>query len=88
MNRRYFIKRGLAASGFCLTSGVSTVSFCQSVAKSPVVISQDTFLHTSRTSLDSDRLAKMLDKAVQSLFDRDQAREAWSQVARPVRLLA
>jgi len=52
-------------------------------AKSRVVIARDPMLRESGASLDSGRLLKILDRAVQSLYDRDSPAEAWRSVVRP-----
>lgn len=48
--------------------------------KSRVVISRDSRLRSSNSSISSDRLLRILDNAMQSLFDRDDATESWQQV--------
>jgi len=51
--------------------------------KSRVVIARDPMLRGSGSSLDSDRLLKLLDRALQSFYDSDSPQEAWKRVARP-----
>ncbi len=52
--------------------------------KSRVVIARDPGLRgASGAAPDSDRLLKLLDRAVQSVYDRDTPTEAWRQVVRP-----
>jgi uncharacterized protein (DUF362 family) len=51
--------------------------------KSKVVISRDPQLRGAGQSLDSGRLLKMLDRAVQALYGSDSPLEAWKKVARP-----
>lgn len=51
--------------------------------KSKVVISRDPQLRKSGPRLDSDRLLKVLDRAMQSLYGGDSAVEAWKRVVRP-----
>ncbi len=52
-------------------------------AKSKVVIARDPLLQTSENSLDSARLLKTLDRALQSFYACDSPIEAWKHVVRP-----
>jgi len=52
-------------------------------AKSRVVISRDPQLWKPGAGMDSNRLQKLVDRAVQAFYDRDNASEAWHLVARP-----
>ena len=49
--------------------------------KSRVVIARDPMLRGSGTSIDTNRLLKVLDSAIQSLYGCDSAPEAWGKVA-------
>jgi len=51
--------------------------------KSRVVISRDPQLRRPGAGVDSGRLLKLLDRALQAFYDRDNALEAWQRVARP-----
>lgn len=51
--------------------------------KSRVVIARDAKLRGSGSSLDGDRLMKLLDRAVQSFYGLDSPLEAWKRVAKP-----
>ena len=51
--------------------------------KSRVVIARDPLLRQSGAGLDSSRLLKLLDRALQSFYDRDSPLEAWKRLARP-----
>jgi uncharacterized protein (DUF362 family) len=51
--------------------------------KSRVVIARDPLLGRTRTSVDSGRLLKVLDRAMQSLYDTDAPVDAWKKVVRP-----
>jgi uncharacterized protein (DUF362 family) len=51
--------------------------------KSRVVIARDPSLRLSGASVDSARLLKVLDRAIQSLYDADSPVEAWKRIARP-----
>jgi uncharacterized protein (DUF362 family) len=52
-------------------------------AKSKVVIACDELLRGSGSTVDLRRMLDMLDRAMQTLFDRDYAIEAWSKLIRP-----
>ncbi len=52
-------------------------------AKSKVVIARDDLLRGTGSTVDSLRMLALLDRAMQALFDRDHATEAWSRVVRP-----
>ncbi len=52
-------------------------------SKSKVVISRDPMLRGSGASVDTGRLLKLLDRAIQSFYDRDSPLEAWKRLARP-----
>jgi uncharacterized protein (DUF362 family) len=51
--------------------------------KSKVAIARDTMLRGSGSSVDSGRLLKLLDRAMQSLYGTDTPLEAWKRVVRP-----
>jgi uncharacterized protein (DUF362 family) len=51
--------------------------------KSRVVISRDPQLRKPGAGMDSDRLLKLVDRAVQAFYGRENASEAWKLVARP-----
>jgi uncharacterized protein (DUF362 family) len=55
----------------------------RTAGKSRVVITRDPMLRGSGSSLDSDRLLKLLDQAVVSFYECDSPQEAWKKVARP-----
>jgi uncharacterized protein (DUF362 family) len=52
-------------------------------AKSKVVIARDGLLRGTGSTVDSRRMLALLDRAMQTLFDRDHAVEAWSRLVRP-----
>jgi len=85
MKRRLFIKSGLTLSG-----GLIVHSPLQSLASadgirgtSRIVIARDGQLQAGLSGTDSDRLGKLVDKAVQAFFDSDSPLAAWKQLARP-----
>jgi uncharacterized protein (DUF362 family) len=72
-------KRGTSRRQFldqCLAGAL--VSQAGAPAKSKVVIARDPSLRTS-----AGAVGKVLDRAVQALYNRDNALEAWKQIARP-----
>jgi uncharacterized protein (DUF362 family) len=52
-------------------------------AKSRVVIARDPMVRPSGGALDSARLAGLLDRAVQAVYECDSPLEAWKKIARP-----
>jgi uncharacterized protein (DUF362 family) len=52
-------------------------------AKSRVVVARDDLLRGTGSTVDSRRMLALLDRAMQTLFDRDHAIEAWSKLVRP-----
>ena len=52
-------------------------------AKSKVVIARDNLLRGTGSTVDSRRMLALLDRAMQTLFNRDHAIEAWSRLIRP-----
>ncbi len=84
-NRREFLKRCLTGVAFLGgTSRGSGFPFAHPAReKSKVVISRDPLLRGAGSSLDSGRLLKMLDRAVQALYGTDSPLEGWKRVVRP-----
>lgn len=90
-DRRKFIKRSLLAGGALLAPrsvyvpGVmaAPVLGTDRSGKSRVVISRDAGLRAGSGSINADVLAGMVDRAMQSFFDRDDPLEAWRLVVRP-----
>jgi len=81
-NRRRFL---LAAGSGLL--GTATMALADPlgppITKSRVVIARDPQLRKAGSGIDSSRILGLLDKAVQTAFDRDTAQEAWRQFVRP-----
>jgi len=86
-NRREFLKRGM--TGALFLGGLNTAeASSQPVTplpgeKSRVVISRDPKLRGAGSSVDSTRLLKLVDRAVQALYGLDSPLEAWKKVVRP-----
>ncbi len=83
-NRRNFLR---FAGGLIVgaSSGIlGRAAVYPSVAsRSKVVIGRDPQLRASGSSLDSGHLLQLLDRVIQTAFDRDNPLEAWRQVVRP-----
>ena len=82
-SRRNFLKLAAAAPFYRAVVGNSALCPLPATSKSRVVLGQDPQLRRPGSGMDSTRLAAMLDRTLQSLFDRDTPQEAWRQVARP-----
>jgi uncharacterized protein (DUF362 family) len=52
-------------------------------AKSRVVVARDAMLRGTGATVDSRRMEGLLDRAMQTLFDRDRPIEAWKKLVRP-----
>jgi len=81
-NRREFLK-ACAASAILAgeTHRLSAVFPAQPMAR--VVVSRDPLVREAGSALDSARLLKMLDRAVQAVYQTDTPKEAWKKVVRP-----
>ena len=79
--RRDFLRN--CALGVAALLGRGSGAFVSTPTKSRVVIARDPMLRGSGSSLDSDRLLKLVDGALQSLYDCDSPAEAWKRVVRP-----
>ena len=81
-NRREFLKT--CAAGAMLAGGTHRAfAFFSAREKTKVVISRDALLRGAGSSLDSGRLLKMLDRAMQALYATDSPLEAWKKVVQP-----
>ena len=81
-NRREFLRT--CAAGPMLAGGTyGFPAFFSAREKNTVVIPRDPLLRGAGSNLDSGRLLKMLDGAVQMLYATDSPLEAWKKVARP-----
>jgi uncharacterized protein (DUF362 family) len=81
-NRREFLKT--CAAGALLAGGTRGISpFIFGPEKSKVVIARDPLVRGAGSSLDSGRLLKMLDRALQALYATDSPLDAWKKVAQP-----
>ena len=74
ITRRSLFEAGLASAFVAKAAGPE---------KSKVVLARDTALRGASASPDSDRVLKLLDRAVQSFYGSDSPLEAWKKIARP-----
>jgi uncharacterized protein (DUF362 family) len=94
-SRRNFLKKALTGVALLRTgAGAMPLAAAEQgarLAKSKVVVAHDGLLRgtgvTSGSSVDSGRMLSLLDRAMQSLFDRDHPIEAWRMVVRPGELV-
>jgi uncharacterized protein (DUF362 family) len=94
-SRRDFLKKALTGVAFLRSgTGAAAVAGAQPgsrLAKSKVVAARDGLLRgtasTPGSSIDSGRMLGMLDRAMQTLFDRDRPIDAWKMVVRPGELV-
>jgi uncharacterized protein (DUF362 family) len=86
MKRREFIKTGCrVTSGALFASPLLSLAGKSAtiVSKSKVVIARDTQLQDDKYSVDSNRLKRLLDKALQAFFDTDHPSEGWQKIIKP-----
>ena len=81
-SRREFLK-SCAASAVIGGQLPPLSRFLLAPEKSKVVTVRDPLLRGGGTGVDSSRLAKLLDRAVQALYSSDSPTLAWKKVARP-----
>ena len=85
--RRDFLRR--CAAGAALLSTTGAVDFLDAagqssnLAKSRVVVARDPMLRGAGSSVDSQRIQKLLDQAMQALFELDHSSEPWKKLVRP-----
>ncbi len=86
-NRRDFLKKCLTGAAALGASGriglLAAAEQEAAVAKSRVVIARDAMLRGVGTTVDSRRMLSLLDRAMQTLFDRDNPIETWKKLVRP-----
>ncbi len=69
---------GMAGDGF-----MRSVWAAEQPARSRLVIARDAMLRGGGSGISSSRLEKLLDRAMQSFFDRDTPVEAWRRLVKP-----
>ncbi len=85
-SRRDFLRHalaGVAALGAAGQPGLAAVAEEAVPSKSRVVVARDPQLRGAGTAVDSSRIAALLDRSMQALFDRDHPLEAWKMLVRP-----
>jgi len=87
-SRRTFLRRSVTLGGALLAGGAQSwlgarKAFGAAPSQSRLVISRDSNLRSTPTSLDSARLLNCLDRAMEALYDCDSPLEAWGKVVRP-----
>ena len=85
-SRRVFLKQWFTGAAVLRAGGaMGLLAAAQQAApaKSKVVIARDDLLRGTGFTVDSRRMLALLDRAMQTLFDRDHANEAWSRLVRP-----
>ena len=84
-SRRDFLKG--AATGAAVLGAWTTPILASAAepasAKSRVVVARDPQLRGTGATVDSSRMAALLDRAMQTLFDCDHPLEAWKMLVRP-----
>jgi len=86
-SRRVFLKQCFTGAAVLRAGGAMGLRAAaqQGAApeKSRVVVARDDLLRGKGSTVDSRRMLGLLDRAMQTLFDRDHAIEAWSRLVRP-----
>ncbi|MGB9072873.1 MAG: DUF362 domain-containing protein [Terriglobales bacterium] len=87
MRRRDFLKKCITGAAVLGAGGrmglLAAAEPGTALAKSRVVVARDAMLRGVGTTVDSHRMLSLLDRAMQALFDRDNAIEAWKKLVRP-----
>jgi uncharacterized protein (DUF362 family) len=90
-SRRNFLKQALSGAAVLSTcSGTGLLAEAeqrQAPTKSRVVVARDALLRGTGSTVDSQRILALLDRAMQALFDRDHPLEAWRKLVRPGELV-
>lgn len=85
MNRRQFIKSGLSTTGSFIVSSPFHIVCADSQIdhKSRIVVAREPHLQSLQNRIDTDLLINLLDKGIQTYFQKDNVLEAWSEIAQP-----
>jgi uncharacterized protein (DUF362 family) len=86
-SRRDFLRKSLpGAALLCAGGAAEALAATESAApgaKSRVVVARDDQLRGTGATVDSHRMLALLDRAMQTLFNRDRPVEAWRKLLRP-----
>jgi uncharacterized protein (DUF362 family) len=91
-SRRSFLKQSLSGAAFvCAGGATEALSTAQPVAiepgtvgaKSKVVVARDELLRGTGSTVDSNRMLALLDRAMQALSGRDHPVDPWRKLVRP-----
>ncbi len=86
-SRRDFLKQCLTGAAVLRAGGgrelLAAASQGAPLSKSRVAIARDAQLHGGGSTVDARRMESLLDRAVQTLFNRDDPNEAWKKLVRP-----
>jgi uncharacterized protein (DUF362 family) len=85
MKRREFIQTGSRMTGGILLISplLPLIKNFVPSAKSKVIVARDALIQNEKYSVDSDRLSRLLDKGMQSLFNTDNPIQAWKKIVKP-----
>lgn len=85
--RRDFLRTCIAGAAVFGTRGgmqlVEAAEQSSALAKSKVIVARDLMLRGAGTTVDSQRVLKLLDQAMQTLLGVDQPGEPWKKLVRP-----
>jgi uncharacterized protein (DUF362 family) len=84
--RRDFLQKcaiGVAALPSAMKVPLLADPQAAAIAKSRVVLARDPSLRPNGDSMDSSRILRLLDRAMQSLFDKDHPAEPWKKLVSP-----
>ncbi len=86
-NRRDFLKKCLTgAAALRASRGMGLIAAVEQeavFAKSKVAIAHDAALRGTGTTVNSQRMVSLLDRAMQALFDRDNQIDTWKKLVHP-----
>jgi uncharacterized protein (DUF362 family) len=87
MQRRDFLKKGFIFSSTVLAARSIPLACSPSDSthhtKSKIIIARDEYLQIKQKPLDSNKLSKLLDKTMQTLYDCDNELQPWKKIVKP-----
>ena len=84
--RREFLKGALSGAAVLGVAGGLELAGAEertAGARSKVVVARDALLRGTGSTVDEQRILALVDRAMQTLFDRDRPAEAWKRLVRP-----